>query len=154
MSVTAFRDTDVSSPVLPVTPPPATVQIINQEVKITFTSDGPDGLYSAHSDPPAITLLFDNVAMILWTLVPPDGIATADVQFETPPITFPDGQAPAPMQIVDRPNPQQVIGVWTNTNQVAGSGIYHYSIHALVDGQQVTHDPTVQNDPPPPPPGF
>jgi hypothetical protein len=151
MSVTAFRDTDVSSPTTPpALRPPAAVQVISREVTVTFTPDGVGGLWSAHADPVEITLPYNNVATILWTLVPPEG--GADVQFDAPPITFPQDQSLAPMQIMDMPNAQQAIATWTNTTPIASGVIYRYFIHALVNGVQVTHDPRVQNDPPPPGP--
>lgn len=151
MSVAAFQDTVAIRPgILPAAGALTTVQIISQEITITFTKDPVGGFWSANAEPAEIQLPFNNIATILWTLISPEG---ATAQFDAPPITFPADQSLAPMQIMDMPNPQQAIAMWTNTTPVAAGVTYRYFIHALVDNVPVTHDPTVQNDPPPPPPG-
>lgn len=149
MSVTPFRDTDATRPnILPSAVLP--VQIVTQEVTITFTQDPGGETWSAHADPPSIQLPFNDIATIMWTLVPPE--VGAEVSFDSPPIVFPPNQQLAPMQIMSQPNPQQTVAMWSNISVAASNFTYSYFIRALVNGESVTHDPTVQNDPPPPGP--
>jgi hypothetical protein len=147
MSVAAFKD------VLPLTDLNVlapSIQVITQEVAITF--EQVEEIWTAQATPSAINLAFGDVASILWTLIPPQVEGReATVSFDSPPLSFPPDQALAPMQIMSLPNSRQAVAMWSNINSVT-KGTYKYFIHALVDGHQVKHDPTVQNDPPPPGP--
>jgi hypothetical protein len=149
MSVTAFRDNDATRPgiLLSAFVP---IRVFSQEITITFKLDPGGETYSAKADPPEVELPFNDIATILWTLVPPE--VGGDVSFDSSPITFPPNQQPAPITILSQPNAQQIVATWSNITVADSNFTYSYFINAVVNGTQVTHDPKVQNDPPPPGP--
>lgn len=128
------------------------IQATVQSLTVTFTwIDGPNPHWSANVSPVSVELDFNVLASMRWTLVVPPNVASNEVSFLDPPITFPGNQQLAPMVVYTDPlaNPHEVEALWTNVdrNRV---GVYHYTVNALVNGQVVTHDPTVENIPPTP----
>jgi hypothetical protein len=119
---------------------------------VTFTwIDGPSPRWSANVSPASVELDFNVLASMRWTLIVPPNVESNEVSFLDPPITFPENQQLAPMVVYTDPlaNPQEVEALWTNVDRNR-IGVYHYTVNALVNGQVVTHDPTVENIPPTP----
>jgi len=125
-----------------------TINATVQSVVVTFERiEGPNPHWKATASPSEFDVSFNDLIAIRWTLVIPNPNIN-QVTFADPPITFPVDQQAAPMVIFTDPlNAQSLSALWTNVDRNR-AGTYQYTIHALVNGEAVREDPTVENQPP------
>ncbi len=79
-----------------------------------------------------------------FILVAPPEVTTAI--FQTPAITFATADTPA-FNIAPYGTNEATI-IWANTVPVDTAQSFQYTLHAIIDGHEVSHDPTVENLPP------
>jgi hypothetical protein len=118
-------------------------------IPVTFAKDVTTGLWAVTPQLPQIDVPFSTVDQIVWNLIAPSTIDPNTLRFAGLQVTFPSTQAPAPMVVISDPatSPQQCVAVWANVNSVR-TGTYHYTLNIIIDGQLITHDPTVENESP------
>lgn len=66
--------------------------------------------------------------------------------FDTPAVTFSTADAPA-FNIAPFGTGAATI-IWANTVPLETAQTFNYTLHAIIDGHHVSHDPTVENLPP------
>ena len=128
---------------------PVTIDAIAVVADITFAFSTEHNRWEASSTNPAIVVPQDKLYQITWNLIPPSGIDPSTVFFQNPGVTFPEEQPIAPMLVIQSPqeDTKQVVALWANVDSTR-RGLYHYLLNAMVAGQPIHHDPTVENDPP------
>jgi hypothetical protein len=113
----------------------------NLEVTVTVTEQG------ITTSPATLSVPNGFDGTITWTIS-----STSNASFLEPAITF-GGQYPPSFELTNQNTPTQRVRRWgnfleQNAQQNALPLSYYYTIHAVVNGTVIKHDPTVENLPP------